>query len=153
MTQSLKDTAWLKRLCVAFVSLFGLTAGKPVAFSAKGWLIECTAVAGKKTSYDKTTNGAQVLLAAAPVDREVQILATVNETFAQTTGTKSSFDIGETGAAHKFKQTLNSGNAGTQTHYDGTLSAGKELLVTGTAAVGDGAGGIDVSVIAVPLAS
>jgi hypothetical protein len=153
MSQSLKDSAWLKRLCQALFSLFGITTGQPVAFDARGWLTNSTAAAGKKASYPKTTAGAQTLLAAANVDRQVLIVATVNETFAQTTGTKSAFDIGETGTTNKFKQTLNSGNAGAQTFYDGTLSAGKALLVTGTAATGDGAGGIDVSVVAAPLAS
>lgn len=153
MSQSLKDSAWLKRLCHALFSLFAITTGQPICFDARGWLTGSTAAAGKKASYAKTTAGAQTLLAASNVDRQVLIVATVNETFAQSTGTKSAFDIGETGTTHKFKQTLNSGTAGGQTFYDGTLLAGKDLLVTGTAATGDGAGGIDVSVTAVPLAS
>jgi hypothetical protein len=153
MTQSVKDLAWLKRLFKSVADRFSLTAGKPLTLDGRGWPTDCNAVSGNKAIYDKTTDGAETLLESVGIDRQVRILVTVNETFAQTTGTKSAFDIGETGATHKFKQTLNSGNAGTQTHYDGTLSANKDLLVTATAATGDGAGGIDVSVIAVPLAS
>ena len=153
MSQSVKDLPWLKRLFKSVMDYFDLTAGMPFSLDARGWPADCIAAIGSKESYDKTATGANVVLEAARVDRQVLIVVTVNETFAQSTGTKSVFDIGETGATHKFKQTLNSGSAGAQTFYDGTLSAGKELLVTGTAATGDGAGGIDVSVIAAPLAS
>ena len=144
---------WLARLSKALFQFFNVTAGAPVTFDANGQLGSYSAVAGAKSSYAKTTSGAQTLLAAAAVDREIQILVTVNETFAQTTGTKSSFDIGETSSTHKFKQTLNSGTAGDKSQFDGTLSAGKALLITGTAATGDGAGGIDVSVVAIPILS
>lgn len=145
---------WLARLSKALFQFFGLSSNVPLSFDLNGRLTTDTKVgAGYKASYPKTTAGAQVLLAAADYDREVLIVATVNETFAQTTGTKSSFDIGQTGATHKFKQTLNSGSAGAQTFYDGMLSANTDLVVTGTAATGDGAGGIDVSVVAAPLAS
>ncbi len=146
---------WLARLSKALFQFHALTAGGPVGFDLNGRLTGDTKVgAGYKASYAKTADGAQTpLLAAASFDREVHIIATVNETFAQSTGTKPSFDIGQTAATHKFKQTLNSGSAGAQTFYDGTLSAGTALLVTATAATGDGAGGIDVSVIAAPLAS
>jgi len=153
MSQSVKDVPWLKRFFNSVKSVFSLTAGMGITLDARGWPMNCIASIGKKVSYAKTATGANVLLAAATVDRQVHIIATVNETFAQSTGTKTVFDIGETGATHKFKQTLNSGNAGAQTFYDGTLSANKELLITGTAATGDGAGGIDVSVVAVPLSS
>jgi len=153
MSQSVKDLPWQKRLFKSVMGYFGLTAGLPFSLDARGWPADSIAAIGKKAAYAKTATGANVLLAAALVDRQVLIVATVNETFAQSTGTKTAFDIGETGATHKFKQTLNSGNAGTQTFYDGTLSANKELLITATAAAGDGAGGIDVSVVAVPLSS
>lgn len=152
--QSVKDVPWLKRLFNSVKSVFSLTAGMSIALDARGWPMNSIASAGKKASYAKTADGAQTaLLPAALIDRQVLVVVTVNETFAQSTGTKSAFDIGETGATHKFRQTLNSGNSGAQTFYDGTLSANKELLVTATAAAGDGAGGIDVSVVAVPLSS
>lgn len=144
---------WLARLSKALFQFFGLTSGAPITFDQNGQMVGYSAVAGAKSSYAKTTAGAQTLLAPGGVDREVQILVTVNETFAQTTGTKSSFDIGETGATNKFKQTLNAGTAGDKVQFDGTLSAGKALLVTGTAATGDGAGGIDVSAVAIPILS
>jgi hypothetical protein len=153
MSQSVKDVPWLKRFFNSVKSVFSLTAGMSIALDARGWPMNSIAAAGKKATYSKTATGALVLLPAALIDRQVLIVATVNETFAQSTGTKSAYDIGETGTTHKFKQTLNSGNANAQTFYDGTLSANKELLITATAATGDGAGGIDVSVVAVPLSS
>ena len=153
MSQSVKDVPWLKRLFNSVKSVFSLTAGMSIALDARGWPMNSIASAGKKTSYDKTTSGAQVLLGAALIDRHVQIMVTVNETFAAGNGAATSFGIGETGTATKFKSGLNSGTAAAQTFYQGTLSAGKELLVTGTAATGTGAGGIDVSAIAVPLSS
>jgi hypothetical protein len=153
MSQSVKDVPWLKRLFNSVKSVFSLTAGMSIALDARGWPMNSIASIGKKTSYDKTTSGAQALLGAALLDRHVQIIVTVNETFAAGNGAATSFGIGETGTATKFKSGLNSGTAAAQTFYQGTLSAGKELLVTGTAATGTGAGGIDVSAIAVPLAS
>jgi hypothetical protein len=144
---------WLARLSKALFQFFNLTSGAPVTFDANGQLRTYNAVAGVKASYAKTATGAQTLLASSGVDRELQILVTVNETFAQSTGTRSSFDIGETGATHKFKQSLNTGTAGDKIQYDGTLSAGKTLLVTATAATGDGTGGIDVSAVAIPILS
>src|SRR5690349_21131614 len=112
MSQSVKDVAWLKRLFKSVMDNFGLVAGWPIAVDARGWPAKCVSAIGKKASYAKTTAVAQTLLAAAGIDRQVLIVVTVNETFAQSTGTKTAFDIGETGATHKFKQTLNSGNAG-----------------------------------------
>ena len=153
MSQSVKDVPWLKRLFKSVMTNFGLTAGVPFTLDARGWPMNANAAIGKKASYDKTTAGAQTLLAAALVDRHVHIIANVNETFAAGDGAATSFGIGETGTATKFKSALNSGNAGAQTFYQGTLSAGKELIVTGTAATGTGAGGIDVSVVAVPLSA
>lgn len=151
--QSVKDVAWLKRLFNSVKSVFSLTPGMALALDARGWPMNSIASAGKKVSYAKTATGALVLLGAALIDRHVQIMVTVNETFAAGNGAATSFGIGETGTATKFKSGLNSGTAAAQTFYQGTLSAGKELLVTGTAATGTGAGGIDVSVVAVPLSS
>ncbi len=154
MSQSVKDLAWLKRLFKSVMTFFSLTAGMSIALDARGWPMNSIASAGKKASYAKTADGAQAaLLPAALIDRHVQIMVTVNETFAAGNGAATSFGIGETGTATKFKSGLNSGTAAAQTFYQGTLSAGKELLVTGTAATGTGAGGIDVSVVAVPLGS
>jgi len=154
MSQSVKDVAWLKRLFNSVKSVFSLTAGMSIALDARGWPMNSIASIGKKASYTKTATGEQAaLLAAALIDRHVHIAVTVDETFAAGNGAATSFDIGETGATHKFKQTLNSGTAGAQPMYQGTLSANKELLITATAATGTGAGGVTVSVIAVPLAS
>jgi hypothetical protein len=105
-------------------------------------------------NYAKTTNGAQTLLAADDNhDRVVLIHVSVTEAFATNTGTKPSFDIGETSTTTKFKSALNSGALGTLLTYTGTLSAGKALLVTGTAAVGDAVGAISVAAVALPVIS
>jgi hypothetical protein len=144
---------WLASLSKALFQSFGLTAGKPVCFDQNGKLVDYSTALGNAASYPKTTSGAQTLLAASLIDRIVQIMVTVTETFADGAGTKPAFDIGETGATHKFKQTLNSGTAGDKIIYTGTLSATKALLVTGTAAVGNGAGAIDVSVLALPVSA
>jgi hypothetical protein len=104
-------------------------------------------------NYAKTTSGAQTLLASDTKDRAVLITVSVTEAFATNTGTKPAFDIGETSATTKFKSGLTVGALGTLLTYTGTLSAGKALLVTGTAAVGDATGAISVAVVALPAIS
>jgi hypothetical protein len=141
---------WLALLAKALFQFFGLTAGTPVTFDLNGKMTDYAVAVGSVASYPKTTSGAQTLLASALVDRVVIIVVTIAETFANNTGTKPSFDIGETGTTHKFKQTLNSGTAGDVLVYTGTLAAVKALLITGTAAIGDAAGGITVAVHAAP---
>jgi hypothetical protein len=104
-------------------------------------------------SYASSTSGAQTLLASDAPDRPILILATVTEAFAANTGTKPSFDIGESSTTHKFKQALNTGALGAVFFFVGTLSGTKSLLVTGTAAVGDATGAISVAVVALPTIS
>jgi len=108
---------------------------------------------GASDSYIKTDAGAQSLLAAAPVDRAVVIVVTIDETFAAGSGAATLFDIGETDTTNKFKNDLNTGSAGAILTYGGVLTAGKALLVTVTAATGTGAGGVTVSVLAMPVAA
>jgi len=112
-----------------------------------------TAGGGASASYDKTTSGAQTLLAAngsGEGARTVLIIVTIDETFAAGDGTATIFDIGETDSLEKFKADLNSGTAGNILTYAGSLTEEKALLVTATAATGTGAGGISIAVLALP---
>jgi len=112
-----------------------------------------TAGGGASASYDKTTSGAQTLLAAngsGEGARTVLIIVTIDETFAADDGTATIFDIGETDSLEKFKANLNSGTAGDILTYAGSLTEEKALLVTATAATGTGAGGISIAVLALP---
>lgn len=132
----------LAQLLSAMLSAAGVTVGS--AFSAA-----VTAAA----NYASTTSGAQTLLASDTKDRAVLITVSVTEAFATNTGTKPSFDIGETSTTTKFKSALNAGALGTLLTYVGTLSAGKALLITGTAAVGDATGAISVTAVALSAIS
>jgi hypothetical protein len=109
---------------------------------------------GKAVSYAKTTNGAQTALASSAGDRVVLILVTVTEAFAQPTGTKTAFTIGETGSASKFSDgsAFASGTVGQTFMFGGTLSGTKNLLVTGTAATGGGTGAVAITILALPAA-
>ena len=102
-------------------------------------------------SYIRTTDGAQTLLAAKPYLRHVIILVKIVTTFAAGDGAAPVFDFGEADSTQKYKATLNSGSAGTYLTYGGTLSPGKTLLITATAATGTtSAGAIDVTVLSLP---
>lgn len=110
---------------------------------------------GASAVYDKTTTGAQTLLAANGLGegaRSALIVVTVTETFAAGTGAATSFDIGETGTTTKFKAGLNTGTAGDILTFAGSLTEATALLVTATAATGTGTGGISVTVLALPEA-
>jgi len=103
-------------------------------------------------AYAKTASGADVLIAAADGDRIVIIVATVTETLADGDGGQPTFSIGETGAATKFAATtvFASGTAGDVHVLQGTLSSGKDLIVTAVAGTGTTeTGAIAVGAIAV----
>ena len=107
---------------------------------------------GNSARYIRTTNGAQTLLAAVPVDRAVVVVINVVTTFAAGDGAAPIFDIGETGTPEKFKADLNTGTAGDTLVFAGQLTAGKALLVTVTAATGTtSTGAIDVTALALPI--
>lgn len=102
--------------------------------------------------YDKATVGAQTLLAADPAARAALIVVVVTEAFAESTGTQTVFTIGETDTANKFaaNTVLVDAAEGDVFVFAGTLTATKALLVTGTAAVGDGTGAIAVTALVLP---
>lgn len=108
---------------------------------------------GASAAYAKTTDGAQTLLAAngsGEGARAVLIVVLVDETFDAGDGAKPSFSIGETDTPAKFVSGLDTATAGDMFVYAGSLTEEKALLVTGTAATGTGAGGISVTVLALP---
>jgi hypothetical protein len=107
---------------------------------------------GDSANYIRTTDGAQILLPAVPVDRAVLIVVKVSATFAAGDGAAPIFDLGETDAVEKFKADLNTGTAGDVLTYAGVLLADKALLVTATAAIGTtSTGAIDVTALALPI--
>ena len=112
-------------------------------------------VAGATGAYSKTTDGAQTLLASRINNRVIIGIIKVTEAFAQTTGTKPVFTIGETDAADKFVANTLLASAALDSIFSfaGTLTGTKNLIVTGTPATGDGTGAISVTVLALPVAS
>ena len=103
-------------------------------------------------NYDKTTDGAQTLLAAlAGADRAVLITVVVSEAFADGDATQTVFTIGETDEPDLFADAtlFIDASLGAIFTLSGTLTAGAALLVTGTPAAGTGTGAITVTVMAV----
>lgn len=109
---------------------------------------------GNSAAYLKTAAGVTTLLAAAAVDRAVQIVVHVDETFADGDTSQTTFSIGQTGAATKFAATsaFTGKAAGTALVFAGILSANAALIVTAVAAVGTGTGGLTATAIAAPTA-
>lgn len=133
----------------------GITADKLANGAGLAALI--AAGLGASASYDKTTNGAQTLLASDPAARVVLIVVVVNETFADGDTSQTVFIIGETDTTNKFAAStvFSTGPAAAGDIFilAGSLTADKALLVTGTPAAGTGTGGIDVIVFALPAAA
>jgi hypothetical protein len=123
-----------------------------LATDVVGLLPATSGAASATAAYAKTTAGAQTLLASAVIARRVIISVQVTEVFANGSGAQTVFIIGETGSTSKFAaSTLFTGAAlGTTFSFGGTLTSGTNLLVTGTAATGNGTGALAVTVIAVP---
>jgi hypothetical protein len=114
-------------------------------------------VTGNSAAYPKSTNGAQTLLAAdADGDRQVIIVVTVTEVFADGDGGQPTFIIGQTGTTNKFLAVtaLDDASLGDTFMLQGTLTDNTALLVTAVAATGStSTGAISVGVIAVPKAA
>lgn len=115
-----------------------------------GAVVGLTEAAGATAAYPKTHATSVELLAASASERVALIVVTVTTTFAAGSGAATIFDIGETGTLEKFKANLNAGTAGAVLTYTGVLSAGKALMVGGTAATGTGDGAITVAAFALP---
>jgi hypothetical protein len=105
---------------------------------------------GKRADYPKTSNGTLTLALADPsVARNVLILVTVTETFANGSGAQPTFQIGEVGTIAKFAgaATFTGLAAGAKRVFSGTLSSTKDLIVTATAGTGTATGAIKVKAV------
>ncbi len=102
---------------------------------------------GKTAAYPVTTDGAQVLLDAAPFDRTVMIHVKATAAFADGSGAQPVFTIGETGAADKFTDgsDIAGASAGAKFTYAGELTADTDLIVTATAGTGTATGALAVT--------
>jgi len=127
------------------LSVGGNKASRPISD------VRPTGVAG---SYVKTDSGINTLAVGTVIAKKVLIVCKVTEDFATGTGTQPTIKIGEAGSDAKFAATTIFTNAteGTTFTFAGSLTAKKNLIVTLTAAVGDGTGGIDVTAFIVPAA-
>jgi hypothetical protein len=101
--------------------------------------------------YDKATNGTQTLVVApdADNDRNVLIVVRCAQTFANGSGAKPTFKIGETGDTNKFADTTDfSGlEEGDQRVFAGVLTADTDFIVTATAGTGTATGAITVKAV------
>lgn len=110
---------------------------------------------GASAAYDKTTNGAQTLLASDAAARVALIVVVVDETFADGDGGQTTFTIGEVDTADKYAAAavFTGATAGDVFVLAGTLTASKNLIVTGGAATGTGTGGISATALVLPAAA
>lgn len=92
--------------------------------------------AGTTGSLTRALSGVTVLAQARALDSIVIGQLKVDTTFAAGDGAAPTFIIGETGTTNKFMTTKSTGTAGDVVSFSGTLTAGKELIVTQTAATG-----------------
>ena len=105
---------------------------------------------GTSGSLTRALSGTTVLSKARAMDSVVMIQLKVDTTFAAGDGAAPSFVIGQTGTTNKFLAAKNTGTAGDLVTVSGVLSAGKELIVTQTAATGTtSAGAVTVNAIVV----
>lgn len=105
---------------------------------------------GTSGSLTRALSGTTVLSKARAMDSVVMIHLKVDTTFAAGDGAAPSYVIGQTGTTNKFMAAKNTGTAGDLITMSGVLSAGKELIVTQTAATGTtSTGAITVNAIVV----
>ena len=107
---------------------------------------------GVSASYPKTSTGVYVLSTGTVKTKKTIIVALVTEVFADGTGTQPTFKIGEVGSDASFAATSIFTNAasGTTFTFAGELTALKNLIVTATAATGDGTGALAITALILP---
>lgn len=125
--------------------------------SGAGMAAMAAAGVGQSAAYDKTTNGAQTLIAAnanGEGARVVLLIVHVDEVFADGDTTQTAFTFGETDTADKYADATLLADAALDGVFvlAGELTEEKALLVTGTAAAGTGTGGVTVTAIVLPAA-
>jgi len=111
---------------------------------------------GVSQSYAKALAGAANLLFTQDATaRVVLVVVHVDEVMAAGSGTAPTYKIGEVDTPEKFiaAATIAGKAAGSILVAAGALSANKNLIVTNTPAVGNGTGGITVTVLILPAAA
>ena len=112
-----------------------------------------TAGLGGSVSVTKTSAATDTVVAAhGTKDRACLVLVTVDETYYSGTGTRPTVKIGEDDAIEKCMAgtVLDTEAAGTVLAFAFTNSAGKDIIATTTAAVGNATGGCSITVLAIP---
>jgi hypothetical protein len=112
-----------------------------------------TAGLGGSVSVTKTDAATTTIVAAHDTkDRACLVLVTVDETYDSGTGTRPTVKIGEDDAIEKCMAgtVLDTEAAGTVLAFAFTNSAGKDIIATTTAAVGNATGGCSITVLAIP---
>jgi len=112
-----------------------------------------TAGLGGSVSVTKTDAATTTIVAAhGTKDRACLVLVVVDETYAVGTGTLPTVQIGETDTVNKCMAdtVLDTEAAGTVLAFAFTNSAGKDIIATTTAAVGNATGGCSITVLAIP---
>jgi hypothetical protein len=112
-----------------------------------------TAGLGGSVSVTKTDAATTTIVAAHDTkDRACLVLVVVDETYAVGTGTLPTVQIGETDTVNKCMAdtVLDTEAAGTVLAFAFTNSAGKDIIATTTAAVGNATGGCSITVLAIP---
>lgn len=110
-------------------------------------------IKGKRTAQTKTSDGASTLLAAhATTARTVLVLVTVDEVFANGTGTQTAFTLGVGASADSITDgsDLVDAAAGATFMYGAAVPITEAVTITATPATGTGTGGVTVTVIGVP---
>lgn len=92
--------------------------------------------AGTTGSLTRAMSGTTTLATARQFDSIVSGQLIVDTTFAAGDGAAPAFVIGQTGTTNKFMASKATGTAGDVVNFTGTLTAGKALIVTQTAATG-----------------
>jgi hypothetical protein len=109
---------------------------------------------GESAAYTKATDGAQVLYDQDATARTVLIIAVVTEAFADGDGGQTVFTIGEVDTATKFAAgaKFTGATLGSVFVFAGSITANKDLIVTGTPATGTGTGALSVTALILPEA-
>ncbi len=132
-------------------------AGKvTAAMLANGAGLAALAAAGlgKSAAYTKAADGVQTLFTQDATARTVLIIAVVTEAFADGDGGQTVFTIGEADSATKYAAGAKFTDAalGSVFVLAGSLTASKDLIVTGTPATGTGTGALSVTALILPEA-
>lgn len=110
------------------------------------------ATAAATATYPSTTDGVQTLLAAASVARTVTIAVEATAVFADGTGAQPTFKIGHSSNDDEYAAAALFTDAAASSTFalSGSLPANASIIVTATAATGNGTGALKVTATAIP---